>query len=455
MAVNWDLIKVGWEPKAKRDRIGEAIGVAGRTFQKGREYYRKKQEEENIKNIMQSSIDPTTGKLNAASAAEQFLQQGDLGKAADLSKFAEIQQKQAAARQNQLQKENELLVQQQQKDFDAYARATRSQNPNAAIDYAKKNLGKYFPGVEMTSPDMKIKPEIHEQIMGKLSQPVYKNQMEFQNKKRLKALDEEFATQYLPSVDVSTFTTDPEAKNKFIHATGQTKFRDAPAYHQFLKDTKGKGSNIIEQMAKIMGASNVKDLSLTGEEQKGLGSLEPAIKDMNTLVDLYKTGDTGTAGSSMAKYMAKVPFVGQRLFPDAKGFQKHKVIMAERFLRAATGAAAPDAEVATYQGFLPKWDDTPLQAQNAIKTFMGNVEAKARESVSRLRTIGTPESLEKATRIEQNIKKALMGIKKIEQVKTPPIPSRPDKGFIWKNEKGQTYEFLGGNPKDKNNWRLK
>jgi hypothetical protein len=94
--------------------------------------------------------------------------------------------------------------------------------------------------------------------------------------------------------------------------------------------------------------------------------------------------------------------------------------MAERFLRAATGAAAPEPEKVTYANFLPNWGDPGDIAQNKIDTFLGHIKAKAKLSVSKLQINGSPMALTKALELERNIERMILEAKRI-------IPKPPPK----------------------------
>lgn len=129
-------------------------------------------------------------------------------------------------------------------------------------------------------------------------------------------------------------------------------------------------------------------LKPTAEEQKGLGAVGPAVEDLNDLVHQFKTKDISGAKNVGKGLKAKVPLAGKFLAPDAATFNQKKRVVSERFLRAATGAAAPAHEVRTYMGFLPDVGDPQDIAQNKLDVFKQNVKAKATQHTSRLRLQG-------------------------------------------------------------------
>lgn len=233
----------------------------------------------------------------------------------------------------------------------------------------------------------------------------------------LEAKSEEFRTKLLPTLNIENLATDKNARNLLVKQINESEYWNTPLAKQVMKELKGKSTNILEQMGKLLKTQNLAETKLTGEEKKALGGLAPAIEDMNRLTDMYKAGSTGGVASTLESFASGIPFVGQRAFKKAAEFNKHKTGMAERFLRIATGAAAPDAEVAKYEGFLPNWGDTPAQAQVAIESFMSNVTSKAQAAVSRLLIQGTPEARQKAETIKANIEDMLEQIKPINEPK--------------------------------------
>lgn len=250
-----------------------------------------------------------------------------------------------------------------------------------------------------TSPDKALSP---------------KDQLEENRRKEGEALSEEFRTLMLPQLKVGNLATDKNARNELVKTINASKYWNTPLAKQVLEQLKGQSSSLAEDLAAVLSKANIAETRLTGEEEKGLGAVQAAVSDMNKLVEMYQAGETGTMASGAADKASRIPIIGQRLFAGPAEFGKHKDIMAERFLRAATGAAAPAAEIATYRGFLPEWSDTPAQAQVAQKAFMDNVKAKADQSVSRLRLLGTKESLAKANEIELNIGNMLNSVKPIQ-----------------------------------------
>jgi hypothetical protein len=134
MAVNWDLIRYGWEPKAqKKHWFDQTLSTVGKIAP----VYKKLQERERVKSIFASSIDPNTGRMNPSIAAEQFLQEGDIPKAEALSRFGELQRRQEMEKRQAQETERQRL-------FDQYARLHEKDPAKAKWFYDKKLKHKYF-----------------------------------------------------------------------------------------------------------------------------------------------------------------------------------------------------------------------------------------------------------------------------------------------------------------------
>lgn len=202
----------------------------------------------------------------------------------------------------------------------------------------------------------------------------------------------------------------PEAFVDLATAIAQSPHAGKKYALDFLDQVKPKGSSLVDKLGLLIAGQNIKSQQLTGEEKKQLGAVEGAVSDMNKLVTLYNVGDSSGFWPTVQGKLSGIPVLGQRLFPDEAEFNKHKRTIAERFLRAATGAAAPAQEVATYTGFLPNWGDTPEQAQAATDAFLNQVRSKSTAAVSRLRAEGFDD---RASEIESNLKTMFDGIKKV------------------------------------------
>jgi hypothetical protein len=115
-----------------------------------------------------------------------------------------------------------------------------------------------------------------------------------------------------------------------------------------------------------------------GEKEKDIiSSVEEGKTLMSNLVDTYKRFGFGGAKSAPGEIAAKTPLVGKFIAGKSKEFQNQKRLAAETWLRAATGAAAPDSEVKTYTNFLPNESDPPEQAQKKMLGFFDKISAKA------------------------------------------------------------------------------
>ncbi len=150
------------------------------------------------------------------------------------------------------------------------------------------------------------------------------------------------------------------------------------------------------------------------------------ISEANIMVDniagsFNKAGMAKSPGKAWAAdAVESLPFIGGKLAPKTSQYNDDRRITAEKFLRAATGAAAPDHEVAKYAAMLPEPGDNSGQAQSAIDSFRSAVKAKAMSVASTLDLEGrTDEAGNLRGRLEQLFGAGVQ----IDGAKTQPAPS--------------------------------
>lgn len=109
---------------------------------------------------------------------------------------------------------------------------------------------------------------------------------------------------------------------------------------------------------------------------------------LTELVNTFKSSNFGGGTDVVGQGAAKIPFVGKFVAGKNKEYQNQKKLAAETWLRAATGAAAPPAEVQTYSNFLPDESDPPEIADKKTANFFNKISAKAAGNASVLRLEG-------------------------------------------------------------------
>lgn len=122
------------------------------------------------------------------------------------------------------------------------------------------------------------------------------------------------------------------------------------------------------------------------KEKDRISALEEGKSALASLVDMYnKHANGGGLQNAPGRAAAGVPLVGQYLAPDQAMYNNLVDVVSEKFLRVATGAAAPKDEKVTYKGFQPQLTDKPDQAQSKLNTFFNNIVAKTKASVAPMR----------------------------------------------------------------------
>lgn len=114
------------------------------------------------------------------------------------------------------------------------------------------------------------------------------------------------------------------------------------------------------------------------KEKDMLQSVEEGKLLLSDLVNTFKNSGFGGIDDMIGEGTAKIPLVGKYAAGKNKQYQNQKRLAAETWLRAATGAAAPDHEVATYTNFLPNESDPPEIADKKIENFFNKIAAKVK-----------------------------------------------------------------------------
>jgi hypothetical protein len=143
-------------------------------------------------------------------------------------------------------------------------------------------------------------------------------------------------------------------------------------------------------------------IKLNEAQTKTLGAAGMAKTMLNELASKFKGGGLGGAGGFVADVTESIPFVGGKMAPKTAEYNDQRRIVAETFLREATGAAAPAPEVKFYTNLLPEPGDSEAQAQSALNAFRGAVKAKVKGVAETLRAQGREAD---AKSIEQNLNK--------------------------------------------------
>lgn len=141
-------------------------------------------------------------------------------------------------------------------------------------------------------------------------------------------------------------------------------------------------------------------IKLNEAQTKTLGAAGMAKTMLNDLAAKFKGGGLGGVGGFVADVAESVPFVGGKVAPKTAEYNDQRRIVAETFLREATGAAAPAPEVKFYTNLLPEPGDSEAQAQSALNAFRGAVKAKVKGVAETLRAQGREAD---AQNIEQNL----------------------------------------------------
>jgi len=149
---------------------------------------------------------------------------------------------------------------------------------------------------------------------------------------------------------------------------------------------------------------------LSESQKRDVSAVGTGANLLTSLVDEFKGVNTGDASQAVKSKISGLPIVGQRVAPKEAGYNATRRLTAETYLREATGAAAPEKEVATYEGFMPDIGDTPEQAQSKLNVFIDRIKARNEGVVSYLEASGDMKS---AAKIREQGQRLLSTIPKI------------------------------------------
>lgn len=411
MAVNWNLALQGWDltPKEKKGfniekaadlyfKTQSAIQQQKQNKLKLDEANRIKRLREDRQNILMDYINPKTGQMDFQGAIGAHGAIGDGQGMLQMRDIMEKQQKDTAQRQKDLQNMKSTVANKLLNFNEAY--------PGRSENYYNEFVKPVFGGQPW------VKDQTLMQMTNLANDKTLKSMVANKDDLERKARVGQFKD-YLKSVNLKGISNDKDAYNELSRQIQSGPHAELKESKDFLKSLK-QGGSFGENLAKAMVALTAKELGMTGEEANNFGELEPAIDSMNMITGMYQKGQfSGTMLGEATSLLSKTPLVGKRAFPEEAKFNDNKTIMAERFLRAATGAAAPDNEKKTYGNFLPNWGDPADIAQNKIDNFLDHIQAKASKAISKWRIIGSVSSLKKADLAEENIKKMMQSVQRI------------------------------------------
>jgi hypothetical protein len=182
---------------------------------------------------------------------------------------------------------------------------------------------------------------------------------------------------------------------------------------------------------------------LTPAQAGTLADISEAQGMLNNLAQSFnKNGMAKSPGKAYAAdVIESIPIIGGKLAPKTAEFNDNKRITAEKFLRAATGAAAPKSEVKFYASLLPEAGDSPAQAQSAMNSFRAAVKAKALGVPSALRLEGREAE---AQAVEARIEQLFAEGSDIDQPgKAPAAPKATEAGALMQKADG-SFDYVPG-----------
>jgi hypothetical protein len=143
-----------------------------------------------------------------------------------------------------------------------------------------------------------------------------------------------------------------------------------------------------EAAAKERESGKTQGMKLTEKQSQVLGAAGMAKTMLDDLANQFNKGNLSGARGFAADVVESIPVVGGKLAPKANEYNDKKRIIAETFLREATGAAAPKEEIKFYTRLLPELGDSEEQAQSALTAFRSAVKAKVQGVVEAKRAQG-------------------------------------------------------------------
>lgn len=131
-----------------------------------------------------------------------------------------------------------------------------------------------------------------------------------------------------------------------------------------------------------------KPLKLSEAQLKTVSAAGMAKNMLDDLATQFTASKLGGASGFASDVAESVPFVGGKIAPKTAEYNDKRRIVAETFLREATGAAAPAPEIKFYTNLLPSPGDSPEQAQSKIEAFRLAVLSKTQGVIESLRLQG-------------------------------------------------------------------
>jgi len=200
-------------------------------------------------------------------------------------------------------------------------------------------------------------------------------------------------------------------------------------------------------LGRLGAGQQIQQLRPTAPEAKAMGAVRPTVDNLKRLTDMYFDHELHTKVSNIPDIASKLPWIGRYIAPKAKIFNNSKRILSEDFLRAATGAAAPDKEVKTYMGFM--WDigDPIPVGRTKAEDFVTRVKGKANEYASRQEILGNYKAAEKARREVDRLASELMTHwdrrieiykRQLETARQPDIPAQVGGRPVVSAQQGET-----------------
>lgn len=147
--------------------------------------------------------------------------------------------------------------------------------------------------------------------------------------------------------------------------------RDVAKINAYSRSNESSFENARQQQAALRTAE------FSEKEKEMIGAVEEGKIFMTDLVNVFSKNKYGNPINAVSEFGASIPLAGKFIAPKTKKYQNQKEVISETWLRAATGAAAPDPEVKRYASFLPDPSDPPEVAQNRLDTFFTKISARA------------------------------------------------------------------------------
>lgn len=164
----------------------------------------------------------------------------------------------------------------------------------------------------------------------------------------------------------------------------------------------GETRPLVDREGKPLRSPKEPGIKLNEAQSKTIAAAGMAKQMLDEISNKFKSGGLGGAAGLVSDVVESVPFVGGKMAPKTAEYNDQRRIVAETFLREATGAAAPKEEVKFYSNLLPEPGDNETQAQSAISSFRQAVKAKVKGVAETLRAQRREDD---AKSIEENLEK--------------------------------------------------